>query len=164
MSLYGISNLEEISKKIFMETTQLMDKNLRNIISPQLVEQYPILKLIWKDGNFKIYTEIIKDESLQKFSNEQSKTLESSSYSTESISARERAERLYSTIIQSDPMLYLESLFLSKQFQYFKIKDLFSLLPTLLNEYSSQISEIFSRKSSEIDDSQISFFSRFLVN
>jgi hypothetical protein len=141
-----------------------MDKNLRNIISPQLVEQYPILKLIWKDGNFKIYTEIIKDESLQKFSNEQSKTLESSSYSTESISARERAERLYSTIIQSDPMLYLESLFLSKQFQYFKIKDLFSLLPTLLNEYSSQISEIFSRKSSEIDDSQISFFSRFLVN
>lgn len=141
-----------------------MDKNLRNIISPQLVEQYPILKLIWKDGNFKIYTEIIKDESLQKFSNEQSKTLESSSYSTESISARERAERLYSTIIQSDPMLYLESLFLSKQFQYFKIKDLFSLLPTLLNEYSSQILEIFSRKSSEIDDSQISFFSRFLVN
>lgn len=141
-----------------------MDKNLRNIISPQLLEQYPILKLIWKDGNFKIYTEIIKDESLQKFSNEQSKTLESSSYSTESISARERAERLYSTIIQSDPMLYLESLFLSKQFQYFKIKDLFSLLPTLLNEYSSQISEIFSRKSSEIDDSQISFFSRFLVN
>ena len=29
MSLYGISNLEEISKKIFMETSQLMDKNLR---------------------------------------------------------------------------------------------------------------------------------------
>ena len=29
MSLYGISNLEEISKKIFIETTQLMDKNLR---------------------------------------------------------------------------------------------------------------------------------------
>ena len=29
MSLYGISNLEDISKKIFMETTQLMDKNLR---------------------------------------------------------------------------------------------------------------------------------------
>ena len=29
MSLYGISNLEEISKKIFMETTQLMDKDLR---------------------------------------------------------------------------------------------------------------------------------------
>ena len=29
MSLYGISNLEEISKKIFIETTQLMDKNMR---------------------------------------------------------------------------------------------------------------------------------------
>jgi len=29
MSLYGISNLEEISKKIFIETTQLMDKNVR---------------------------------------------------------------------------------------------------------------------------------------
>ena len=29
MSLYGISNLEEISKKIFIETSQLMDKNVR---------------------------------------------------------------------------------------------------------------------------------------
>ena len=29
MSLYGISNLEEISKKIFIETTQLMDKDLK---------------------------------------------------------------------------------------------------------------------------------------
>ena len=29
MSLYGIYNLEEISKKIFMETSQLMNKNLR---------------------------------------------------------------------------------------------------------------------------------------
>ena len=29
MSLYGISNLEEISKKIFIETTQLMDKSLK---------------------------------------------------------------------------------------------------------------------------------------
>ena len=29
MSLYGISNLEEISKKIFIETTQLMDKNFK---------------------------------------------------------------------------------------------------------------------------------------
>ena len=33
MSLYGISNLEEISKKIFIETTQLMDKNLRKFMS-----------------------------------------------------------------------------------------------------------------------------------
>ena len=32
MSLYGISNLEEISKKIFIETTQLMDKNLRRFM------------------------------------------------------------------------------------------------------------------------------------
>ncbi len=33
MSLYGISNLEEISKKIFIETTQLMDKNLRKYMA-----------------------------------------------------------------------------------------------------------------------------------
>ncbi len=32
MSLYGISNLEEISKKIFIETTQLMDKNMKKYI------------------------------------------------------------------------------------------------------------------------------------
>ena len=33
MSLYGISNLEEISKKIFIETTQLMDKNLKRYMT-----------------------------------------------------------------------------------------------------------------------------------
>ena len=33
MSLYGISNLEEISKKIFIETTQLMDKGLRKFMN-----------------------------------------------------------------------------------------------------------------------------------
>ena len=33
MSLYGISNLEDISKKLFIETTQLMDKNLRKFMS-----------------------------------------------------------------------------------------------------------------------------------
>ncbi len=32
MSLYGISNLEEKKKKIFIETTQLMDKNLRKFM------------------------------------------------------------------------------------------------------------------------------------
>ena len=32
MSLYGINSLEEISKKIFIETTQLMDKNLRKFM------------------------------------------------------------------------------------------------------------------------------------
>lgn len=33
MSLYGISNLEEISKKIFIETTQLMNKNLKKFMN-----------------------------------------------------------------------------------------------------------------------------------
>ncbi len=33
MSLYGISNLEDISKKIFIETTQLMDKNVRKFMN-----------------------------------------------------------------------------------------------------------------------------------
>lgn len=33
MSLYGISNLEDISKKIFIETTQLMDKNMKKYMS-----------------------------------------------------------------------------------------------------------------------------------
>lgn len=41
MSLYGISNLEEISKKIFMETTQLMDKNLRKFMSSKGQETIP---------------------------------------------------------------------------------------------------------------------------
>ena len=33
MSLYGISNLEDISKKIFIETTQLMDKGIRKYMA-----------------------------------------------------------------------------------------------------------------------------------
>ena len=41
MSLYGISNLEEISKKIFIETTQLMDKNLRKFMAANGQETIP---------------------------------------------------------------------------------------------------------------------------
>ena len=33
MSLYGISNLEDISKKIYIETTQLMDKNMKKYMT-----------------------------------------------------------------------------------------------------------------------------------
>ena len=42
MSLYGISNLEEISKKIFIETTQLMDKNLKKYMNynEQTIPEY----------------------------------------------------------------------------------------------------------------------------
>lgn len=41
MSLYGISNLEEISKKIFIETTQLMDKNLKKYMDASGVATIP---------------------------------------------------------------------------------------------------------------------------
>ncbi len=41
MSLYGISNLEEISKKIFIETTQLMDKNLKKFMDDSGVKNIP---------------------------------------------------------------------------------------------------------------------------
>ena len=145
-----------------VDRTVMMDKNLKNMISPQLVAQYPMLNLIWKDGNFKTYSEIMKDKQalLQRISGKQAETLESPNYNVESITDKEKVEKLYSSIIQSDPMLYLESLLSQKQIQYFKVKELFSMHPTLLNEYQSQITEIFSRKSVEIDDSQINFFNR----
>ena len=41
MSLYGISNLEEISKKIFIETTQLMDKNLKKFMDSKKQSSIP---------------------------------------------------------------------------------------------------------------------------
>ena len=41
MTLYGISNLEEISKKIFIETTQLMDKNLKKYMDSKGQENIP---------------------------------------------------------------------------------------------------------------------------
>ena len=40
-SIYGISNLEEISKKIFIETTQLMDKNLKKFMDASGVKNIP---------------------------------------------------------------------------------------------------------------------------
>ena len=41
MSLYGISNLEEISQKIFIETTQLMDKNLKKFMNSNGASSIP---------------------------------------------------------------------------------------------------------------------------
>lgn len=41
MSLYGISNLEDISKKIFIETTQLMDKNLKKFMNSNNQSRIP---------------------------------------------------------------------------------------------------------------------------
>ncbi len=41
MSLYGISNLEDISKKIFIETTQLMDKNLKKYMDSHEESRIP---------------------------------------------------------------------------------------------------------------------------
>ena len=163
LSEYGLISGEyvlESGEKV--DRAVMIDKNLRNMISPQLVAQYPMLNLIWKDGNFKTYSEIMEDkqELLQRISGKQSKTLESPYYNIESITDKEKVERLYSSIIQSDPMLFLESLLSQKQIQYFKVKELFSLHPTLLNEYQSQITEIFSRKSVEIDDNQMNFLNR----
>lgn len=163
LSEYGLISGEyvlEDGQKV--DRAIMMDKNLKNIVSSQLVEQYPLLKLIWKDGNFKTYSEIMQDKQvlLQRVSDKQSEKLESPSYSIEPITEKEKIERLYGAIIQSDPMLYLEGLLSQKQIQYFKVKELFNIHPTLLDEYQSQIAEIFSRKSIEIDDSQINFFNR----
>ncbi len=41
MSLYGISNLEDISKKIFIETTQLMDRNLKRYMNANNQSRIP---------------------------------------------------------------------------------------------------------------------------
>lgn len=41
MSLYGISDLEEISKKIFLESTQLMDKSLKKFMKENEVSKIP---------------------------------------------------------------------------------------------------------------------------
>lgn len=163
LSEYGL-----ISGEYVLETGEkadraiMMDKNLKSMISPQLVEQYPMLKLIWKDGNFKTYAKIMEDKQalLQRILGKESETLESPSYKIETITEKEKVEKLYNAIIRSDPMLYLESLLSQKQIQYFKVKELFSIHPTLLNEYQTQIAEIFSRKSAEIDDSQMNFFNR----
>lgn len=142
----------------------MMDKNLRNLISPQLVEQFPMLKLIWKDGNFKTYAEIMQDkqELMQRLSGKTATTIISPSYDEEPISEKEKVERLYDAIVQSDPMLYLESLLSKSQIPYMKVKEIFNMHPTLLREYHDQITEVFTRKSTEIDSSQRNIFNRLL--
>ena len=41
MSLYGISNLEDISKKIFIETTRNTDKNMRKYMQSHDIKEIP---------------------------------------------------------------------------------------------------------------------------
>lgn len=70
LSEYGLILVEyvlEDGQKV--DRAIMMDKNLKNTISPQLVEQYPMLKLIWKDGNFKTYSEIMRDKQVVGLSN-----------------------------------------------------------------------------------------------
>ena len=49
MSLYGISNLEDISKKIFIETTQAMDKSVRKYMNSHDKTVIPESKKIMHD-------------------------------------------------------------------------------------------------------------------
>lgn len=103
LSEYGLISGEyvlEDGQKV--DRAIMMDKNLKNIVSSQLVEQYPLLKLIWKDGNFKTYSEIMQDKQvlLQRVSDKQSEKLESPSYSIEPITEKEKIERLYGQLFK----------------------------------------------------------------
>lgn len=153
---YLLENGEKVDRAI------MLDKNLKNIISQQLVEKYPILKLIWKDGNFKTYEKIMEDKQtlLKTVSDKKHETIESPGYNIEYLTEKEKVEKLYDAIIRSDPMLYLESLLSQKDINFLKVKELFSLHPTLLNEYKIQIEEIFSRKTAKINDNQMHLFNR----
>lgn len=134
----------------------MMDKNLKSMITPELVTQYPILNLIWQNRKFKSYSEIITDRTLllQQCSSKKSYRDSSDNYEENNISDFDKIGRIYDSIIRSDPMLYLEDLLSRKQIQESKVISLFTQHPTLMQEYTADISEIFFRKSNEIDKKQ----------
>ena len=135
----------------------MLDKKLKSIISPEIVAQFPLLNLIWQDGKFKSYSDIIADRTnhLQQCANSKRKGIESSDeYEETELTDSEKIARIYDSIIRSDPMLYLEDLLSRKQIQPSKVIGLFEQHPSLAQEYSADILDIFTRKSSEIDKNQ----------
>lgn len=135
----------------------MLDKKLKSIISPEIVAQFPMLNLIWQDEKFKSYADIIEDRTnyLQQCANSKRKGIESSDeYEEIELTDSEKIARIYDSIIRSDPMLYLEDLLSRKQIQPSKVIGLFEQHPSLAQEYSAEIVDIFTRKSSEIGKNQ----------
>lgn len=130
----------------------MLDKNLKKCISPELVKQYPILNLIWKNGKFKTYSELMEDKNnyLRTIDAEREITLRpATSYQEKTWKVGRAVENIYDAIIKSDPMLYLESLISEQQFEVLEVTKVFDLHPTLKQEYEKEIRELLERKLTE---------------
>lgn len=134
----------------------MLDKNLKRIISPQLVQQYPILNLIYSNGKMKTYEELMveKEKTLSQIDDEKINTFESPNYNSMTKSKKQQIEDLYEVIIRTDPMLYLEDL-LSQKLLTGRVVAIFKNHPDLYTQYSKEIEELFERTYHTIDHEQM---------
>lgn len=138
----------------------MIDKNIKKIISPQLVQQYPILSLVYSNGNMKTYDEIMEEKTnfLLQIDDEKITSFESPNYISEVKSKRQQVEELYEVIIRTDPILYLEDLLSKKTLPIQGIVAVFKNHPQLYAQYKEEIDGLFERKYYTIDQTQINAF------
>ncbi len=153
----GIIKGEYVLKdKSTIDRAIMLDQNLRKIITPQLVREYPILNLIYANGRMKNYDEIMqeKEQLLQQVGNEEIKVVESPNYVPEIRTKQQQVKALYGVIIKTDPMLYFEDLLSQEEINFQDIVQLFTDHPKLSIYYESQINDILSRKYPKISEEQ----------
>lgn len=129
-----------------------IDKTFKATITPQVLQQFPILNLVYKDGKLKSYAEIIADKN--KFLQE----------TRDNQKQREQIEELYKVIINSDPMLYLEDMLSKKEISSDKIINLFIEHKDLYKLYQNEIIEIFERKGKDIEVLQNNTFNNIITS
>lgn len=152
--LFGEYSLDDGTK---IDRAIMLDKNLKKIISPQLVQQYPILSLIYSNGKMKTYEELMieKEKSLSQINDEKINTFESPNYNSMTKSKKQQIEDLYEVIIRTDPMLYLEDLLSKKVLPIQEVVEVFKNHPDLYTQYNKEIDELFERKYHTIDKTQM---------
>lgn len=96
----------------------LLDKNLKK--HPELQDKYPILKLLFNGNNIKSYEEIIHDKEIIKLN----KTKEQI----------EKIERLYESIIETDPILALKDRINNQKYSAAKVY--LMIHPSIQEEYT----------------------------
>lgn len=144
------------------------DKIVKKIIkeNPNLLYKYPILRYVYNyDGTSKTYEQIIKEKSLLFEKHKDNKILETDAYSytnyisSSSKTEKEQIESIYSLIISSDPILWVEDCINKKAFK--RIIDMLEDNELIADEYQNELLLLIN-KYKDIDPSFISKYNSML--
>ena len=141
------SNVEEGTLPVVFEE----DKIFKEKVSSEWIANYPLLKLICKeDGTLKSYKELNEDKEQLKKIHEGKKISRNDSLSDfkgrKERLATEHIDTVYSLIINSDPILYIEDCMNYGRVN--KIQELLQTTPELLKTYGNQITSVVTRNVS----------------